>query len=58
MNEKELIVRIACFVLGAAGLTLLVKRKNRSAWPWGAVGALCGAIAPMLLLPPLLVLGF
>lgn len=58
MNEKELMIRIAFFVLGAVGLTLLAKRKNRSAWLWGAVGGLCGAIAPLLLLPPLLVLGF
>jgi rubrerythrin len=58
MNEKELIIRVAFLVLGGVGLALLAKRKNRSPWPWGVVGALCGAIAPLLLLPPLLVLGF
>jgi rubrerythrin len=57
MNEKELIIRVTFLVLGGVGLALLAKRKNRSPWPWGVVGALCGAIAPLLLLPPLLVLG-
>ena len=58
MNAKELVIRIAFFVLGAVGLVLLARRKNRNVWPWAVVGALCGAIAPLLLLPPLLVLGF
>ena len=58
MNEKELTIRLAFLVFGGVGLALLAKRKNRSAWPWGIVGALCGAAAPLLLLPPLLVLGF
>jgi hypothetical protein len=58
MNEKELVLRVAFLVLGGLGLALLAKRKNPSPWPWGIVGALCGAVAPLLLLPPLLVLGF
>ncbi len=58
MNEKELTIRVAFLVLGGIGLALLAKRKNRNPWPWGVVGALCGAIAPLLLLPPLVVLGF
>ena len=58
MNEKELIIRVAFLLLGGVGPALLAKRKNRSPWPWGIVGALCGAVAPLLLLPPLLVLGF
>jgi hypothetical protein len=58
MNEKELIIRVAFLVLGGVGLALLAKRKNRSPWPWGIVGALFGAVAPLLLLPPLLALGF
>lgn len=58
MNGKELIIRVAFLVLGGIGLALLAKRKNRSPWPWGIVGALCGAMAPLLLLPPLVVLGF
>jgi hypothetical protein len=57
MNEKELIIRVAFLLLGGVGLALLAKRKNRSPWPWSIVGALCGAVAPLLLLPPLLVLG-
>ena len=58
MNEKELIIRVAFLVLGGVGLALLAKRKNRSPWAWGIVGALCGAVVPLLLLPPLVVLGF
>jgi hypothetical protein len=58
MNEKEFIIRVAFLVLGGVGLALLARRKSRSPWPWGIVGAICGAVAPLLLLPPLLVLGF
>jgi hypothetical protein len=58
MSEKELVIRIAFFFLGGVGLALLAKRKNRNPWQWAVVGALCGVIAPLLLLPPLLVLGF
>lgn len=58
MSDKELIIRVALLVLGGVGLAFLAKRKNRSPWPWGIVGALCGAVAPLLLLPQLLALGF
>ena len=58
MIDKELIVRAAFLFLGAVGLWLLAKRKNRNPWPWAVGGGIAGGIAPIILLIPLLVLGF
>jgi rubrerythrin len=58
VNEKELIIRVAVLVLGGIGLGLLAKRKNRNPWLWGAIGGACALLAPLLLLVPLLVVGF
>jgi hypothetical protein len=58
MNEKMYIVRVASAVLGAVGLFLLARRKNRNTWFWGAMGVVAGALAPLLLVIPLIRLSF
>ena len=58
MNEKTQILRVAFAVLGAVGIALLAKRKNRNVWFWGVMGAAAGALAPILLVIPLIRLSF
>lgn len=58
MIDKALVIRVALLLLGGLGLWLLAKRKNRTPWPWGIIGGIAGGIAPIILLIPLLILGF
>lgn len=58
MNEKELIIRIAVFLIGSVGIGLLAKRKGHSPWLWGAIGGASAAVIPLLIVVPLLVVGF
>mgnify|MGYP003578068189 CR=1 FL=1 len=57
LSEKEIVIRLAAFLLGAVVMWYLANRKNHNPWIWGGVGAVSAAIAPILLLVALLALG-
>jgi hypothetical protein len=57
MNEKELTIRIAVFLLGSVGIGLLARRKNHNPWLWGGIGGAAALVMPILILVPLLIVG-
>jgi len=58
LQQKQLVIRIAFFLLGALGIALFAKRKNQNPWIWGGVGGVAGFLMPLLIIVPLLVVGF
>lgn len=58
MNSKELTIRIAVFLIGSVGIGLLARRKNHNPWLWGAIGGVSAAVIPLLIVVPLLIVGF
>jgi hypothetical protein len=58
LEQKELAIRIAFALLGFIGLWFLAKRKNHNPWLWGGIGGAAAIVMPILILVPLLVVGF
>jgi rubrerythrin len=58
LEQKELMIRLAFLLIGSVGIALLAKRKNRNPWLWGAFGGVTAFLLPLLVVVPLLAVGF
>jgi len=58
MDQKQLVIRLAFLLVGTLGVGALAKRKNHNPWLWGGIGGISGLVTPLLILVPLLIVGF